>query len=234
MGEDQDIDHCAAELSLSLTRPKTPSRDLPMDVQTDLLSLLQLEVDWPASQRIERIVRVVSQGTKEDEVLMTISPLSATQRRQSSAAWQSTVSQSVAAMMKAGPSWLIAELLRSSLADRSGEIKKADLRTLQRLQKVGPIRLQCEVRKEDSATNASPAASKAPAAGKEPFRPSPPRKEETPPPHEVLTNEDELPHPSDRTAPQPTDPVLPVHKHDAEAGRGVIPPTPHSLSPHSH
>ena len=233
MEDDQDIDHCAAVVSLSLTRPKTASKDLSADLRSELLSLLHLEAEDEAIKRFEGIERVEgkSSQSKEEEVQLTISPLAATQRLKSPTAWLSTITgKSLSAVMKTAPPWLIAEFLRSSLSNQTGEIKKAGLKTLQRLQRVGPISLQCQVKEkkeEESAPVTTPTEDPPvlPSHDEDSTRPSPPHKDETVPPEEIPTKEDDLPH-VDRTAAQPTDPLPPLHDHDAEARSDALPPLP--------
>ena len=155
------VDQCSAVLSLRLSRSAKSSSiaELSAAVRAELLSTLHLtadEADASAFARLTSIERLPSASgqAKEEELELTIAPLQppslAVQTRKSAADWAKAVEgQPLDRMLESAPSWLLAELLRSSLANASSssaaqQLSKAQPRTLQRLSRIGPIRLQCQ------------------------------------------------------------------------------------------
>ena len=152
-GQQSDIYHCSAAVTLSVARSGRTvpsSAELTTGLREAVLSVLGLELDEPAAARLSSVERIEGSDTttsRADELRVTISSLPSSTEQQTADEWQQRVEvESVASTMSGGPAWLIAELVRSKLADAIGNARKngsGSARALQRLQRVGPIRLTC-------------------------------------------------------------------------------------------
>ena len=222
------VDHCAAVLTLRLSRgaKALSSRELSAAVRAELSSLLRLPADADAAvfQRLMSIERLASGSSqaKEEEVELTISPVqsspSPVERQRSAMDWADAVEgQALVTVVDSAPSWLVAELLRSSLTNASGESHKGvATRLTQRITRVGPIRLHCRAGNDSSNTDdagnlssrgegrrvggAKEGASK--AGSSDELFPGPDLSEPTAPTSLPTDSNEER---SERTAPQPTD-----------------------------